>query len=97
MTDDDGVKHSINVVGSSLYEAAALAVHQFRARPWTMNSLRNSTRLEVEVLQATERHVLSVEQLVRWTSRPPRSPQEKIAKDRLVGIMRAQGKGNSHT
>src|SRR2546426_6073820 len=33
--DSGGIRHSIEVAAESLYEAAALAVKEFRRRPWT--------------------------------------------------------------
>ena len=83
ITDDEGVRHSVTVVDSSLYEAAALAIKQFQQAAWVAGAIRPSTRLDVDVLQPAERHSLSVEQLLSWTHRPPRSPQEKLLKDRL--------------
>src|SRR5258708_2919587 len=33
--DSTGIRHSIEVAAESLYEAAALAVKEFRRHPWT--------------------------------------------------------------
>src|SRR5258707_9765145 len=33
--DSAGIRHSIEVAAESLYEAAALAVNEFRRHPWT--------------------------------------------------------------
>lgn len=81
------MQHSVTVVGSSLYETAALAIKQFEQAPWTATVIRPSTRLVVDVLQPPERHSLSIEQLLLWTRRPPRSPQEKLLKDRLGDLL----------
>ncbi len=88
LTDDEGIKHSTTVVGSSLYEVAALAIREFRRNPWMAEQLRRSTRLDVEVLQPSEQHSLSIDQLVSWSRRPPRSPQEKIIKTRIGDLLK---------
>jgi hypothetical protein len=41
----------------------------------------------VEVLQPSEQYILSIEQLLGWTTRPPRSPQEKIVKVRISDLL----------
>ena len=87
ITDDEGVRHSVTVVGSSLYEAAALAIKQLQQAAWVAGAIRSSARLEVDVLQPAERHSLSVEQLLLWTQQPPKSPQEKLLKDRLAELV----------
>jgi hypothetical protein len=33
--DSAGIRHSTEVAAESLYEAAALPVHEFRRHPWT--------------------------------------------------------------
>lgn len=78
---------SVTVVGSSLYEAAATAVKQFSEMPWSQARLRDATRIEVEVLAPAERHSLTLQQLRAWTCRPPRSPQETIAKKRVEQLL----------
>lgn len=83
ITDDDGVSHSVTVVGASLYEVAATAVKQFSEMPWSQAPLRDATRIEVEVLAPAERHALTLQQLRAWAAGPPRSPQETIAKQRV--------------
>lgn len=88
--DDDGVSHSVTVVGSSLYEAAATAVKRFSEMPWSQARLRDATRIEVEVLAPAERHALTLQQLRAWASRPPRSPQETIAKQRVEQLLPAR-------
>ena len=87
ITDDDGIRHSVTVVGSSLYEAAAAAVKQFQETPWLQAGMRSATRIEVEVLAPAERHTLTLQQLLAWAKRPPRSPQETIAKQRVDELL----------
>lgn len=87
IADGDGVSHSVTVVGSSLYEAAATAVKQFSEMPRSQAPLRDATRIEVEVLAPAERHALTLQQLRAWAARPPRSPQETIAKQRVEQLL----------
>lgn len=88
LVDDDGVMHTVEVTGSSLFEVASLALQRFQQSPWFAQGLRRSTRIEVEMLQPGERHSLSVEQLLAWSTRPPRSPQEMLAKNRVSELLR---------
>jgi hypothetical protein len=44
-TDSEGIRHSVEVTASTLYEAAALAINEFRRCGFTSNAPGPATRL----------------------------------------------------
>jgi hypothetical protein len=66
LTDLRGIRHVAEVNADSLFEAAVVAPHAFRASGWT-EGIGPATRVEVEVRLPITRHVVSVGQIERWT------------------------------
>jgi hypothetical protein len=65
--DSDGIRHSVEVAAESLYEAAALAVKEFRRHPWTDGMEPGAvTTLAVSVKSPATTHEVSIRQLERW-------------------------------
>jgi hypothetical protein len=92
--DSAGIRHSIEVAAESLYEAAALAVHEFRRHPWTNGMEPGAvTRLMVSVNAPQTTHELSVRQLEKWVSRTAGSPKDTVLKGRITELLRTNGGG----
>jgi hypothetical protein len=83
-TDPDGIVHSAQVQAESLYEAAALGIRAFRQHG---GGLGPASRLEVEVSGRSVTHTLTVRKLEEWVSGACRSPDEKLAKERLKTLL----------
>src|ERR1022692_3490878 len=65
--DSTGIRHSIEVVAESLYEAAALAVREFRSHPWVDGVEPGAvTPLRISVKPPATTHEVSIKQLERW-------------------------------
>jgi hypothetical protein len=82
-TDQDGVRHSVEVEADSLYEATVKAIVVFRrcdCEPGLM------TKLEVEVRTSIV-HSLTRKRLEEWLKQGARSPKEAITKDRLKEML----------
>ena len=90
--DSTGIRHSIEVAAESLYEAAALAVKEFRRHPWTDGMEPGAvTRLAVSVKVPATTHEVSIRQLEKWVSGGARSPQETMLKERVRELLYAKG------
>jgi hypothetical protein len=55
-TDSEGIRHSVEVTASTLYEAAALAIAEFRRCGFTANAPGPATRLTVAVQTPATSH-----------------------------------------
>jgi hypothetical protein len=54
-TDSEGIRHAVEVAASSLYEAAALAIGEFRRCGFTAHAPGPATRLTVTVRRRPHR------------------------------------------
>jgi hypothetical protein len=84
--DHSGIRHSVDVTADSLYEAAALGLRALKRHAWT-EGVGPATRLTVEVREPSVQHVVTVDQIRRWAGGVARSPNEKLAKDRVRELL----------
>jgi len=82
--------HAVEVSASSLYEAAALAIAEFRRCGFTDANPGPATRLSVAVKAPATTHEVCVGKLQDWLSGSAKSPKELVLKNRLKELM---GKG----
>jgi hypothetical protein len=87
-TDTDGIRHSVEVMASSLYEAAALGLAELRRCAFADASPGRVTRLAVTVKSPATTHELTVGKLEDWLAGGARSPNEAVLKDRLREVLR---------
>ena len=86
-TGTDGICHGIEVSASSLYEAAALALVEFRKSSLVEVPAGRSTRLTVTVKAPTTSHELTVGKLEDWMASGGKSPKEQVEKGRLKELL----------
>jgi hypothetical protein len=86
-TDAEGIDHGVEVLADSLYEAAALALSLMKGERWLAHHPAPLTRLRVEVREPAVEHSLTVQSLRRWIERTPRSPAERVRKERLRALL----------
>ena len=55
-TDSEGIRHSVEVAAGTLYEAAVLAIAQFRRCKFTVDAPGSATRLTVAVEMPSTTH-----------------------------------------
>lgn len=84
--DHRGIRHTVDVQAESLFEAAVLAVQQFRQDPW-LERIGPATVLDVEVRQPATRHAVSLQQVERWLAGATPNPMEASKKARLKMIL----------
>jgi hypothetical protein len=87
-TGASGVRHSVDVVAQSLYEAAALGLTAFRRDGWT-EPIAPGTTLEVLVSQPETKHTVTIAQVRRWCEAVTVSPEETLKKRRVKELSRA--------
>jgi hypothetical protein len=85
--DASGMRHSLEVVASSLYEAAVLAIKEFRSCSFTEVSAGKGTRLYVAVRPPAESHEITVGQVESWLQSSGKSPREQATKIKLAEIL----------
>lgn len=77
----------MEVSASSLYEAAALALAEFRHCGFTDANPGPATRLSVAVKAPATTHEVSVGKFQDWLSGSAKSPKELVLKNRLKELM----------
>lgn len=86
-TDSEGIRHSVEVTASTLYEAAVLAITQFRSCGFTANAPGPATRLAVAVKQPSTAHEVQWGKVEAWLQ-SARKPNEQGLKSRLLELLR---------
>ena len=81
--DISGIRHSVEVEAESMYEAAALAVKVFREHDCEPGAM---AQLDVEI-RTSITHTLTVKKLHDWLGGACRSPNERVTKERLKGLI----------
>ena len=87
-TDGAGVMHTVTVAASSLYEAAALAVVEFKRCGFAFAQVGSGTRLQVAVEAPATMHELTVAKLQTWldaNGKTPREQAQKVTLRQLLG------------
>jgi hypothetical protein len=85
-TGPSGVRHSIEVAGESLYEAAAVGLNALKNDGW-VEAVAPGTTLEVQVREPATTHSVSVAQLRRWCDGIAVSPDEALKKRKLKQLL----------
>jgi hypothetical protein len=86
-TDSEGIRHSVEVAASSLYEAAALAIGEFRRCGFMADAPGPATRLTVSVKAPATSHEVPVRKIDAWLQSGGRSPNEQPLKVRLRELL----------
>src|SRR5437868_3634440 len=81
--DGDGVEHEVEVVASSLYEAAALGLRRFRRCDWSREPSFQAGTLEVEVWDQPTLHRVKVAELEKWLEREGGKPRDVALREKL--------------
>jgi hypothetical protein len=86
-TDSEGIRHAVEVSASSLYEAAALAICEFRRCGFTANAPDPATRLAVTVKAPATSHEVRLSKIEAWLESGGRSPNEHALKVRSRALL----------
>ena len=86
-TDSEGIRHSVEVAGSTLYEAAALAIREFRRCGFTVDAPGPATWITVAVKAPATSHEVQVSKIEAWLQSEGKSPNEQAMKIRLREVL----------
>lgn len=81
-----GVRHSVEVTASTLYEAAAQAFAIFRQSEWA-DTIGPGTELRVTVRNPETTHHVTPEQIRRWCDGVAVSPDEVLKRHRVKTLL----------
>jgi hypothetical protein len=81
--DGAGITHTVSLAASSLYEAAALALAEFKRSGFALAVVGPATRLRIDVEAPTTTHEISVGKLQSWLDSSGKTPREQAVKVRL--------------
>ena len=87
--DVRGVRHSVEVIADSLFEAAVLGVKRLREGDWN-DRPGPSTTLEIEVRPPSVKHTVTLHQVSRWLNGASSSPAESMKKVHLRDLLAAK-------
>src|SRR5580704_4861067 len=81
--DAEGVEHAAEITAESLYEAAALALRQFRRAEWSREASFDAGTLSVEVCEPSTFYRVKVADLEQWLARPGGKPREIVLRQKI--------------
>jgi hypothetical protein len=85
--DGEGIRHGVEVTATTLYEAAALAINEFRRCGFTANAPGPATRLTVAVKIPATSHEVQWGKIEAWLQSAGK-PNEQVMKGRLRELLR---------
>ena len=85
--DSENIRHSVEVTASTLYEAAVLAMPEFRRCGFTVNAPGPATRLTVTVKMPTTSHEVQWGKIEAWLQSAGK-PNERGMKGKLRELLR---------
>lgn len=86
--DTSGVDHAVSLTAESLYEAAVVALRQFRRADWSRESSLDLGSLRIEVWEQPTLYRVEVSKLEAWLKREGGSPREVVLRDKLKQLTR---------
>ena len=85
--DGAGTTHTVSVAAGSLFEAAALAIAEFKRSGFALGEVGKGTRLKVVVEAPSTSHELTVGRLQNWLDSNGKTPREQAMKMQLRQLL----------
>jgi hypothetical protein len=85
--DGAGMTHAVTVSASSLYEAAALGIAEFKRSGFAFAAVGTATRLTVSVMPPATTHEITVAKLQAWLDTNGKTPREQAQKVTLRQLL----------
>lgn len=85
-TGPSGIRHSVDVLAESLFEAGALGVSAFRRSGWA-DVIAPGTELDIAVREPPVSHRITLQQIQRWCDGVAVNPDETLTKRRLKQLL----------
>jgi hypothetical protein len=79
--------HTVSVSASSLYEAAALALAEFKRSGFALATVGPGTRLKIAVDAPSTTHEVSIARLQSWLDTNGKTPREQASKVTLRQLL----------
>jgi hypothetical protein len=92
-TDSEGITHAVEITATSLFEAAALGLAEFRRCGFAEAMFGLGTKLTVRVRGPEMSHTVSVGRLKSWLDGSGKSPGEHAIRSRLRACVVARSSG----
>ena len=86
--DTEGIDHAVVINAESLYEAAVVALRQFRRADWSRESALDLGTLRIEVWEQPTLYRIEVAKLEAWLRRSGGSPREVLLRNKLKELVR---------
>jgi hypothetical protein len=86
--DAEGTDHAVVLNAESLYEAATVALRQFRRDDWSREAAFDLGTLRIEVWEQPTLYRIEVAKLEAWLRRSGGSPREVVLRNKLQELMR---------
>jgi hypothetical protein len=81
-----GIRHSVEVTGETLYEAAATALSILKKDAWA-EPLAPGTPIEIQVREPATTHVLTLAKIRQWCDGVAVSPDEVLKRKRVKSLV----------
>ena len=87
ITDLEGVSHTAQVTGTTLYEAVALGLAAVCGHEWVAGIPEGVATVQVSVTNLAVEHAVKLRDFTRWLERKGGSPREVSDRDRIRAIL----------
>jgi len=94
--DMEGIKHSVEVTASTLYEAVALALVAVREHGWAGEIAEGLNTVDVRVTTMPVMHSVRMQDFNKWLGRKGGTPNEIAQRNhirRVLGVSRSDASG----
>jgi hypothetical protein len=86
-TDGANMTHTVTVSASSLFEAAALGLAEFKRSGFALANVGGATRLTISVELPAATHTVAIARLQSWLNSNGKTPREQARKVTLRQIL----------
>ena len=87
VNDMEGVRHSVEVTASTLYEAVALGLAAIRGEEWAGEIAEGLNTVDVTVIPVPVTHCVIMQDFRKWLDRKGGAPREITQRDRFRRIL----------
>ena len=91
VNDMEGVRHSVEVTASTLYEAVALGLSAVNGEEWAGEIAEGLNSVEVTVIAVPVTHCVIMQDFKKWLGRKGGAPREVSHRERIRQILGLAG------
>jgi hypothetical protein len=90
LKDCHNTEHSVEVYAESLCEAVLRGLSRLEVVGWESNGNETIQRVEVEIHQKPNRHIVDVPKLLKWIKEDTMYPAQQTRKEKLRKLLSTQ-------